>query len=64
MTFAQQLFHKVRVKRDIFDGVRGVSQELYELWNEVTNVPQKLSSDSFSDPFWGTQWYMVRNSLM
>ena len=60
--FAQQLFNKVRVKRDVlFDGIRGVSQELYELWNQVTNVPQKQSSDSFGDPFWRTQWYMVRN---
>ena len=59
VTFAQQLFNKVRVKRGFIDNVRGVSQELLDLWNQVSQAPERSTAKRFQDPFWRTQWYMV-----
>ena len=60
--FAQQLFHKKRVKRNYKAEDKRITDELLNLWHEASyETPNKpeLESNAFSDPQWKEEWYMV-----
>ena len=64
MIFAQQLFHKNRVKRQprqYIDEDKRITNELLDLWHEASGEEYLANSNSlYSDPQWNDEWYLVR----
>lgn len=64
MIFAQQLFHKYRVKRksQYTEEDKRITNELMDLWHEASGEENPITSNYFySDPQWNDEWYLVRN---
>ena len=62
--FAQQLFHKKRVKRRVFiiEEDKRLTNELLNLWHKASSMDQDYSplvTKVYSDPLWMDEWYMV-----
>ena len=66
MIFAQQLFHKYRVKRKsrcTEEGKR-ITNELMDLWHEASGEENPTTSNYlYSDPQWNDEWYLVRKFM-
>ena len=64
MIFAQQLFHKYRVKRksQYTEEDKRITNELMDLWHEASGEENPTTSNYlYSDPQWNDEWYLVRH---
>ena len=64
MIFAQQLFHKYRVKRrsNYIEEDKRITSELMNLWHEASGEENNHATSNYlySDPQWNDEWYLVR----
>ena len=60
--FAQQLFHKYRVKRQpqYLEEDKRITNELLNLWHQADPKYVANSNYLYSDPQWNDEWYLVR----
>ena len=66
MIFAQQLFHKYRVKRksQYTEEDKRITNELMDLWHEASGEENPTTSNYlYSDPQWNDEWYLVREFM-
>ena len=66
MIFAQQLFHKYRVKRNsqYTEEDKRITNELMDLWHEASGEENPTTSNYlYSDPQWNDEWYLVRKFM-